>query len=161
MFVSVFSAQLGSPADSCTASVYGAFEEARLTQLQYSLWWLMSLLAARADSSLYCLLKTVEIPQLRLVVFFGPVVACPLCATTDPLVDDVAQFIYSLDVPVTMQRRELDGGFRAVYTGTRPGLTPAIRAEKGWRGRRELAPRCSATLLAARRLNRHGVFLII
>ena len=35
--------------------------------------------------------------------------------------------------------------FRAVYTGTRPGLTPAIRAGKGWRGRRELAPRRSAT----------------
>ena len=35
--------------------------------------------------------------------------------------------------------------FRAVYTGTRPGLTSAIRAGKGWRGRRELAPRCSAT----------------
>ena len=32
-----------------------------------------------------------------------------------------------------------------MYTGTRPGLTPAIRAEKGWRGRRELAPRRSAT----------------
>ena len=30
-------------------------------------------------------------------------------------------------------------------------LTPAIRAGKGWRGRRELAPRCSATQLAARR----------
>ena len=41
--------------------------------------------------------------------------------------------------------------FRAVYTGTRPGLTPAIRAGKGWRGRRELAPRCSATQLVARR----------
>ena len=41
--------------------------------------------------------------------------------------------------------------FRAVCTGTRPGLTPAIRAGKGWRGRRELAPRCSATQLAARR----------
>ena len=27
--------------------------------------------------------------------------------------------------------------FRAVCTGTRPGLTPAIRAGKGWRGRRE------------------------
>ena len=36
-------------------------------------------------------------------------------------------------------------------TGTRPGLTPAIRAGKGWRGRRELAPRCSATQLVARR----------
>ena len=33
----------------------------------------------------------------------------------------------------------------------RPGLTPAIRAEKGWRGRWELAPRCSATQLTARR----------
>ena len=41
--------------------------------------------------------------------------------------------------------------FRAVYTGTRPGLTPVIRAGKGWRGRRELAPRCSTTQLAARR----------
>ena len=41
--------------------------------------------------------------------------------------------------------------FRAVYTGTRPGLTPAIRAGKGWRGRRELAPRCSATQLGASR----------
>ena len=40
---------------------------------------------------------------------------------------------------------------RAVYTGTRPGLTTAITAGKGWRGRRELAPRCSATQFAARR----------
>ena len=38
--------------------------------------------------------------------------------------------------------------FRAVYTGTRPLLTPAIRAEKGWWGRRELAPRCSATRIS-------------
>ena len=29
------------------------------------------------------------------------------------------------------------------------GLNPAIRAGKGWRGRRELAPRCSATQLGA------------
>ena len=35
--------------------------------------------------------------------------------------------------------------FRAVYTGTRPLLTPAIRAVRVWRGRRELAPRRSAT----------------
>ena len=28
-------------------------------------------------------------------------------------------------------------------------MTPAIRAGKGWRGRRELAPRCSATQLGA------------
>ena len=41
--------------------------------------------------------------------------------------------------------------FRAVYTGTRPLLSPAIRAGKAWRGRRELAPRCSATQLAARK----------
>ena len=39
--------------------------------------------------------------------------------------------------------------FRAVYTGTRPGLTASIRAGKGWRGRRELAPKCSATQLVA------------
>ena len=41
--------------------------------------------------------------------------------------------------------------FWAVYTGTRPGVSPAIRAGKGWRGRRELAPRCSATQLGASR----------
>ena len=35
------------------------------------------------------------------------VVACPLCATTAALVDDVVQFIDILDVPVIMQRREL------------------------------------------------------
>ena len=35
--------------------------------------------------------------------------------------------------------------FWAVYTGTRPGVAPAIWAGKGWRGRREVAPRCSAT----------------
>ena len=40
---------------------------------------------------------------------------------------------------------------RAGYTGTRPMLTPAIRAGKGWRGRRELAPRCSAIQLGASR----------
>ena len=39
--------------------------------------------------------------------------------------------------------------FRAVYTGTRPWLTSAIGAEKEWRGRRELAPRCSATQSSA------------
>ena len=38
--------------------------------------------------------------------------------------------------------------FRVVYTGTRPGVSPAIRAGKGWRGRRELAPRCSATRIS-------------
>ena len=38
-----------------------------------------------------------------------------------------------------------------MYTGTRPGVSPAIWAGKGWRGRRELAPRCSATQLGASR----------
>ena len=42
----------------------------------------------------------------------------------------------------------IDGkAFRAVYTGTRPGF-PTIRVGKGWRGRRELAPRCSATRIS-------------
>ena len=58
---------------------------------------------------------------IRWSTFAVQVVACPLCATTDALVDDVAQFIDSLDVPVTMQRRELDGGFRALCSGTGPG----------------------------------------
>ena len=35
------------------------------------------------------------------------------------------------------------------HTGTRPGLSPAIRAGKWWRGHRELAPRCSGTQLDA------------
>ena len=41
--------------------------------------------------------------------------------------------------------------FRTVYTGTRPGVSPAIRAGKGWRGRRELAPRRSATRISCMR----------
>ena len=62
-----------------------------------------------------------------------------------------------VDVPVLAMSSSFqthhgyDEFFRAVCTGTRPRLTPAIRAGKGWRGRRELAPRCSATQLAARR----------
>ena len=32
------------------------------------------------------------------------VVACPLCATTDAVVDDVGQFIDVVDVPVIIQR---------------------------------------------------------
>ena len=44
------------------------------------------------------------------------------------------------------------GAVRAVYTGTRPGVSPAIRAGKGWRGRWELAPRCSATLINSARM---------
>ena len=58
---------------------------------------------------------------IRWSTFAAHVVACPLCATTDALVDDVAQFIDSLNVPVSMLRRELDGGFRALCTGTGPG----------------------------------------
>ena len=58
-----------------------------------------------------------------------------------------------VDVPVVQLHRCCswrDGmSFWAVYTGTRPGVAPAIRAGKGWRGRRELAPRCSATQLGA------------
>ena len=46
-----------------------------------------------------------------------------------------------IDVPVVKVVRV----GRALCTGTGPGLTPAIRVGKGWRGRRELAPRCSAT----------------
>ena len=53
--------------------------------------------------------------------------------------------------------------FRAVCTGTRPWLTPAIRAGKGWRGRRELAPRCLPPneLHVGTTLDRHGVFSMI
>ena len=49
-------------------------------------------------------------------------------------------------------RRGEDGRDTTVATSmldTRPGLTPAIRAGKGWRGHRELAPRCSATQFGA------------
>ena len=44
-----------------------------------------------------------------------------------------------MDVPVIMQRRWFATAQvgRALCTGTGPGLTPAIRAGKGWRGRRE------------------------
>ena len=49
-----------------------------IPQLHYSHWWSMSLLAARVDSSLS--LKTVEIPQLRLVVFSCLVIVIPVMA---------------------------------------------------------------------------------
>ena len=49
----------------------------------------------------------------------------------------------AMDVPVILQRRWVAtahvGG--ALCTGTGPGLTPAIRAGKGWRGRREFTHR--------------------
>ena len=54
--------------------------------------------------------------------------------------------------------------FWAVYTGTRPGVAPANWAGKGWRGRRELAPRCSATrirCIVCTRQDRLAVSLII
>ena len=129
-----------------------------IPQLQHSLWWSMSLLAARADSSLlsvedsrdptvaarrfllpmsssslswrryrFLWSLTTEILQLQYIdkvidvfvqvqhvvrsrgrqpsshsccsLIFGPVVACPLCATRDALVDDVAQFIDSFGCP--------------------------------------------------------------
>ena len=46
MFVSVFSAELGSSADTCTASVYGAF----CAQLQSSSWSSSSLSSRRGSS---------------------------------------------------------------------------------------------------------------
>ena len=51
----------------------------------------------------------------------------------------------------------------AVYTGTRPGF-PRHQGGKGWRGRRELAPRCSATRISCilrTRLDRHAVSSVI
>ena len=48
------------------ARVFTAME---IPQLQFFSWWSMSLLAGCADSSLFSV-KTVEIPQLQLVVFF-------------------------------------------------------------------------------------------
>ena len=75
-------------------------------------------------------LKTVESRQL--VLLLDKVVDVPLLATSWVAVHRL----------VCELMRRL---FRALYTGTRPGLTDAIRVVKGWRGRRELAPRCSAT----------------
>ena len=64
------------------------------------------------------------------------------------------QFFVSGDMPVVVATWHGVLSFRAVYTGTRPAVSPAIGAGKGWRGRRELAPRCSATRI---RCNRDGV----
>ena len=77
------------------------------------------------------------------------VVTCPLLCdrARGP---DVLKLWFSTVAVLGSSR--FDGmSFRAVYTGTRPGVAPAIRAGKGWRGRRELAPRCSATQLGASR----------
>ena len=53
------------------------------------------------------------------------------------------------------------GNFLNLLTSYTARLTPAIRAGKGWRGRRELAPRCSAPnkLHVGTSLDRHTVSL--
>ena len=70
----------------------------------------------------------------------GLVVACPLCATTGAVWSMTWRTSSMVvDVPVIMQRRDCDGGCpcRDLCTDTGIGLTTEIRAEKGWRGRRE------------------------
>ena len=52
----------------------------------------MSLLLGRAGSHVQVVVETVFLPQLQLVELC-PVVACPLCATKDVVVDVLAQFI--------------------------------------------------------------------
>ena len=77
---------------------------------------------------------------------------CRRCCYTGACVwQDIAKVV---DVPVVQLHRcssWIDGipflGPCAQAHGQ--GLTPAIRAGKGWRGRWELAPRCSATQLGA------------
>ena len=78
----------------------------------------------------------------------GLVVACPSFATTGAVWSMTWRSSSTVvDVPVTLVVLLT----RALCTGTRPGLTPAIRAGKGWRGRQELAPRRSATQISRMR----------
>ena len=72
-----------------------------------------------------------------------------------------------VDVPVVLLQRccsSVDGlTFGRVHRYTARG-SPTIRAGKGWRGRRELAPRCSATrirCIVRTRQDRLAVSLII
>ena len=79
--------------------------------------------------------KRVKVRSCSLNVVDAPVVQVLRCAAgAVPAV---------LDVPVNMQRRLLATVLvgRALCTGTVPGLTPAIGAGKGCRGRREFTPR--------------------
>ena len=64
-------------------------------------------------------LLTMEIPQLQ---FIDKVIDVPMCCLGDA---------WCSIGPCAQAQGQ--------------GLTPAIRAGKGWRGRRELPPRCSAT----------------
>ena len=82
--------------------------------------------------------KTVESPWL--VLLLDQVVDVPVLATSWVCRGSAVAVSAHHGYDDLMRRL-----FRAVYTSTRPGLTPAILAEKGWRGRRELAPRRSAT----------------
>ena len=74
--------------------------------------------------------ETVEIPQLQPVSWTRSFTR-PLCATTDALVDVLAQFIDSSHVPVIMQRRLLSGSAPdSVFAGDSGHSTCATENEK-------------------------------
>ena len=85
--------------------------------------------------------KTVESPQL--VLLLDKVVDVPLLATSWSSRGS-AVAVHRLVTAHHGYDELMRRLYRAVYIGTRPGLTPAIRAGKGWRERRELPPRRSA-----------------
>ena len=84
----------------------------------------------------------------RAQVQFLDSVTCPLCYDTawSPVVQKTAEVS-------AVAAHDVNGKvfFFGPCTQVHGQGSPAIRAGKGWRGRRELAPRCSATQLGALR----------
>ena len=76
------------------------------------------------------ILQTTVIPQLQSI---DKVVDVPVCRFSS-FSDAVCEKTVEIPQLQHVEARTLGG---ALCTGTRPGLTPAIGAGKGWRGRRE------------------------
>ena len=93
-----------------------------------------------------------QVPQVRSVRRQSRSHCC--CFTPDSqYIDKVVDVPVVFRMPVVASNRCRDGlwVFLGPCTQVHGQVSPAIRAGKGWRGRRELAPRCSATQLGALR----------
>ena len=93
-----------------------------------------------------------QVPQVRSVRRQSRFHCCCLFTPDLQYIDKVVDVPVVVRMPVVVQHDRCHDG-RWVFSGPCTQVhgqgSPAIRAGKGWRGRRELAPRCSATQLGA------------
>ena len=140
---------LGSTADSCSC-----VRLRRLVLLVTLHVALCSLPRGQAHEARYhgrygpdrLLCASLAVACTRLVLLVSQLLHARCVQRQVPMVDDLAQNIDGCRLPVLVLRREL-GRWWCFW----PGLTAAIRAAKGWRGRRELVPWRSATRISCMR----------